>query len=201
MSMILRIIGLLCLGGAGIAGASWLNTENIMLPLSKEILISNRKTYSLAFTPNQSASERDYNVRLYFGKTGESSLNCEDIKLLGVRWTISTSETVKAWNTLESTDYSCNDRDSFTRLDFSAPSFKPHTNYYFHLSTANEIQNRENINTRVTIQHTDGIGLHYLFMDKALMELFGGGLLLVSLICFAIDLLKFLFNAMNKQRY
>ncbi|PSB56592.1 hypothetical protein C7B77_11340 [Chamaesiphon polymorphus CCALA 037] len=190
--MILRIVGLLCLGGAGIAGASWLNTENIMRPLSKEIVISQGKITSLTFASNQEMSERNYNARLDFDKTGESSLNCEDIKSLGVKWVISTSETVKTWNTLESTDYSCNYDENLTIIGLPAPSFKPHTNYYLHLSTANDIQNKGNINARVAIQHQDGIGTHYLFMDKALAELLGGGLLLVSFICFTIDLLTFL---------
>ncbi|WP_310481411.1 hypothetical protein [Chamaesiphon sp. VAR_48_metabat_403] len=187
--MILRIIGLFCLGGVGIAGASWLNTENIMLPLSEEIIISTKKTTSLSFTPNRAVSETSYNVRLYFDKTGESSLNCEDVKLLGVRWAISTSETVKSWNTLESTDYLCNYDDNLPEIGFLAPSFKPHISYYLHLSTANNIQNRENIKVRAAIQHQGGLDLHYLFMDKAFAELLGGCLLLISFICFAIDLL------------
>jgi hypothetical protein len=193
--MILRIIGLLCLGGSGIAGASWLNTENIMLPLSEEIIISTKKTTSLEFTPNREASERGYNVRLYFNKTRESSLNCKDVKLLGVRWAISTSDTVKLWNTLESTDYSCDYYDNLAEISFLAPSFKPDINYYLHLSTTNNIQNRENIKVRTAIQHQGGIDLHYLFMDKALAELLGVCLLLVSFVCFAVDLLIIFLNS------
>ena len=189
LSMIPRIIGLFCLGGVGIAGASWWNIDKIMNPLSKEVLLSTDRS-SLVFVPTQEVSGRDYNVRLYFENRRELLLNCEDVKSLGVRWVISTSEIVKSWNLLDSTDYSCDSLDDMTVVSFLAPSFNPSTKYYFHLSTNNKAENRRNTKVHAVIQHGDGIGTHYLFMDKALLELLGGGLLFASLICFSIDFWK-----------
>jgi hypothetical protein len=47
------------------------------------------------------------------------------------------------------------------------------------------------------IQHADGIGTHYLWMDKALAELLGRGLLLASFLCFVPDLLLDIFKNSN----
>lgn len=119
-------------------------------------------------------------------------LTCEDIYQLGIQWPISNTDTVKSWNDLSSTNsYSCDSRDDIgiTIVSFSAPSFKQHTNYYWHLSTFNKIRNNKQISVRAAIQHEDGIATHYLFMDQALAGLLGGVLLLVSLICFLLDLL------------
>lgn len=189
MSLVLRIIGLLCLGGAGIAGSSWLNTDKIMNPVRKEVVISTSKITTLMFTPNQEISSRDYDGRLYFENTSGSLLNCDDVKLLGIQWAIGISETVKSWNALKITNSSCEFRDHLTVVSFLAPSFKPDTNYYFHLSKTNQIQHEDKTKVYAAIQHVDGIGTHYLFMDKALSELLGGGLFLISFICLATDLL------------
>jgi hypothetical protein len=189
LSIILRIIGLLCLGGVGIAGASWWNTDKIMNPVRKEVVISVSRVTTLVFTPNQEVSERDYVVRLYFENTPELLRTCDDVKLLGVQWMVGTSEIVQSWNALENKNYSCESQDNLTVASFLAPSFKPYTNYYFHLSTTNKTWNGGNVKVIAAIQHPDGIGTHYLFMDKALAELLGGGLLLVSLICFVTDFL------------
>jgi hypothetical protein len=185
--IILRIVGFLCLGGAGIAGVSWWNTDKIMNPVRQEVVISVGRVTTLAFTPNQEISERDYVIRLYFENTPELLRTCDDVKLLGVQWVVGNSETVNSWNTLENKNYSCEIRENWTVASFLTPSFKPYTNYYFHLSTTNKIWNGGNVKVIAAIQHADGIGTHYLFMDKALAELLGGGLLLVSLICFVTD--------------
>jgi hypothetical protein len=190
--MTLRIIELLCLGGVGIAGASWWNTDKVMNPAIEEVVISTGRITSLVFTPSQEVSERDYAVRLYFKNIQQSIQNCEDVKILGVQWAIVPNETVKSWNVLSKTNYSCESQDNVTTVSFSAPSFRPHIKYYFHLLKTNEINSQTNIKVIAAIQHVDGIGTHYLFMDKALAELLGIGLLSIGLICFGLDLLKFL---------
>jgi hypothetical protein len=190
--MILRIIGLLCLSGVGIAGASWWNTDKIMNPAIEEVVISTDRITSLVFTPSQAVSERDYTVRLYLKNTKESIQHCKDVKLLGIKWAIVSSETAKSWSWLSKTDYSCDTQDNFTVVSFAAPSFKPHVKYYFHLLATNEDNSKDNIKVVAGIQHADGLGTHYLFMDKAVAELLGGGLLLISLLCFGLDLLKFI---------
>lgn len=185
--MILRIIGLLCLGGVGIAGVSWWNTDTIMTPVSEEAVLSIGRISSLTFTPTQEVSARDYNVRLYFESSRELLITCEDIKSLGIQWAISNSDIAKPWNLLASTDYSCDAYDNKTVVSFLAPSFKPSTKYYFHLSKNNQSDRKTNLKVHAAIKHKDGIGTHYLFMDKAGAELLGGGLFFVSLMCFLID--------------
>jgi hypothetical protein len=196
LSLILRIIGLFCLGGVGLAGRSWLNTDKIMNPVSQEVVISASRITTLVFTLNKEVSERDYVVRLYFENTPESSRTCDDVKSLGVQWVVGPSETVKLWNALANTNYSCEPRDNLTIVSFLAPSFKPYINYYFHLSTTNKTWNGGNGKVHAAIQHADGIATHYLFMDKALAELLGGGMLLLSLICFVTD---FLITFLNRK--
>jgi hypothetical protein len=194
LSLVLRIIGLLCLGGAGVAGSLWLNTDKIMNPVRKEVVISTGKITTLMFTPNREISSRDYDGRLYFDNTPGPLLNCDNVKLLGIQWAIGTSEIAKSWNDLKITNDSCEFRNHLTVVSFLAPSFKPDTNYYVHLSKTNKIQQGDKIKVYAAIQHVDGIGTHYLFMDKALFELLGGLLLLVSFICFLIDFLMFFFR-------
>lgn len=191
MSITPRILGLLCLGGVGVAGASWWNTDKIMNPVREEVVISESKITTLVFTPNQEVSQRKYVVRIYFENTPKLSRTCDDVKLLGVQWVVGTSETVGLWNALENKNYSCESQDNYTVTSFLAPSFKPYTKYYYHLSTTNKTWNGGQVKVIAAIQHADGIGTHYLFMDEALAELIGGGLLLFSLICFATDFLIF----------
>jgi hypothetical protein len=160
-----------------------------MNPVIKEVVISADTVTTLKFTPNREISNRDYVGRLYFNNTPESLINCDDIKLLGIQWAIGASQLVKTWSTLQVSSSSCEFRNDFTVVNLLAPSFKPNKNYYFHLSKINKTQHGEKIKVYAAIQHADGIGTHYLFMDKALAELLGEGLLLVSFICFATDLL------------
>lgn len=188
--MILRIIGLLCLGGVGIAGVSWWNIDKIMTPVSEEAVLSIGRISSLVFTSTQEVSARNYSVQLYFENSRALLITCEDIKSLGIQWAISNSNIEKSWHLLASTDYSCDVRDNTTVVSFLAPSFKPSTKYYFHLSNNNKSERQTNLKVRAAIQHEDGIGTHYLFMNKALLELLGGGLFFVSLICFLIDFWK-----------
>lgn len=188
--MSLRIIGLLCLGGVGIAGASWWNTDKIMNPVNEEVVISINRINSLAFTPTQEVSERKYNARLYLENSPKLLVTCEDIKFLGIQWEISNSNIAKSWNLLANTDYTCNSWDNTTVVSFVAPPFNPHTKYFFHVSKNHKTEKRTSIKGRAAIQHKDGIGTHYLFMDKAFSELLGAGLLFISLICFAIDFWK-----------
>ncbi len=187
--MILRIIGLFCLGGVGVVGASWWNIDKIMNPVIKEVVLSTDRS-SLEFIPTQEISGRNYDVRLYFGNRRELLLTCEDIKSLGVQWVISTSEIVKSLNLLDHTDHSCDSGDNTTVVSFPTPSFNPSIKYYFHLSTKNKSENRIKTKVHAAIQHENGIGTHYLFMDKALLELSVGGLLFVGLICLSIDFWK-----------
>lgn len=63
---LLRIIGLVFLGGALIAELWWWNTEKIMNPVSEKVILSIDKTISLSFIPNQEVPERHYTFRLYF---------------------------------------------------------------------------------------------------------------------------------------
>jgi hypothetical protein len=190
---------LLCLSGAGIAGSSWLNTDKIMNPVSKEVVISTSKITTLMFMPNQEISSRNYVGRLSFDNTPESLVNCDDVKLLGIQWEIGTSEKVKSWNALEITNSSCEFRDHITVVSFLAPSFNPNKSYYFHLSKINKTQYGGKIKVYAAIQHVDGIGTHYLFMDKALSELLGGGLLLIGFICFVIDFLTVSFRRRSPE--
>jgi hypothetical protein len=191
--LVLRIIGLLCLGGAGIAGSSWLNTDKIMNPVRKEVVISTNEITTLIFMTNQEISIRDYVGRLYFDNTPESSVNCDDVKLLGIQWEIGTSETVKSWNALERTNSLCEIKDNLTVVNFSNLSFKANINYYLHLSKINKNSHGDKIKVYAAIQHADGIGTHYLWMDKALAELLGYGLLIASFLCFVPDLLLVIF--------
>lgn len=181
---------MLCLGGVGIAGVSWWNISKIMTPVSEEVVLSMGRISSLAFTPTQEVSARDYNVRLYFENSRELLITCEDIKSLGIQWIISNSDIAKSWNLLASTDYSCNVHDNKTVVSFLASSFKSSTKYYFHLSKNNKSERQTSIKVHAAIQHEDGIGTHYLFMDLALAELLGEGLFVVSLMCFLIDFWK-----------
>ena len=185
------------MGGVGVAGTSWWNTDKIMNPVSEEVVISVSRITTLVFTPNQEVSGRDYVVRLYFENMPESSLTCDDFKLLGIQWVVGPSETVKLWNALANTKYSCEFRDNLTVASFVAPPFKPYTNYYFHLSTTNKTWNDGNVKVHAAIQHADGIATHYLFVDKALAELLGERLLLVSLICFITDFLTIFLRSKN----
>jgi hypothetical protein len=196
--LVLRIIGLLCLGGAGIAGSSWLKTDKIMNPVIKEVVISKNKVTTLKFTSNREISSRDYVGRLYFYNTPESLVNCDDVKLLGIHWVIDTNKSVKTWRTLEDSSSLCEFRNDFTVVSLLAPSFKPNTNYYFHLSKSDKIQHGDNIKVYAAIQHADGIGTHYLFMDKALSELVRGGLFLVGFLCLLPDFLRFFFRRRSK---
>jgi hypothetical protein len=200
MSITLRIVGLLCLGGVGIAGSFWWNTDKIMNPVMKEVVISVGRVTTLVFTTDRKISEGDYVVRLYFENTPELLRTCDDVKLMDVRSVVGTSEIVKSWSAPENKNYSCESQDNFTVASFLAPSFKPYKNYYFHLSATNKKWNGGNVKVIAAIQHADGLNTHYLFMNKALTELLGGGLFLVSLICFTTDLLTIFLSRKSLKR-
>ena len=160
-----------------------------MNPVRKEVVILTNKITTLTFTSNKEISSRDYDGQLYFKNTPEALVNCDDVKLLGLRWSIDTSKAVKSWNALNLTNYLCEVRDDLTIVSFLAPSFEIDKNYYFHLSKTNKIQQEGKIKIYAAVQHVNGIVTHYLFMDKALAELMGWGLSLVSFMCFATDFL------------
>jgi hypothetical protein len=186
-AVLLRIICLFCLVGVAIAGLSWWNTDKILRPVWKELVLPTGETQSLAFKPNQEIAKRHYDIGLYFENAQNPFLDCETVKLLGIRWSITPSNVVQSWNDLSNTDYLCRFQNNFTVVSFAAPSFKPHTNQIFYLSRLNNIPSKGKIKVYAALQHEDSLETHYLFMDKALAELLGGGLLLVSLSCFVID--------------
>jgi hypothetical protein len=183
-----RVIGLLCLGGAVIAGSWWWDTDRIMTPLYAEVTMPIDKTISLAFSSDLKISEETYDINLYFDNKKYSLITCDNIESLGIKWSISTSDTVRSWEDLPTIDRdSCHSYDDLTSVNFPAPSFKANANYYLYLSRSNRSQNKGEIKCIVAIQHSMGIATHYLFMKKGLAELLGGGLSLVSLSCLAVS--------------
>ena len=187
----MRFLGLVCLAGVGIAAWSWFNTDKIMNPVRQKVIIDPGEIISLEFKTNQEISQRNYDVNFYFDR---DFINCgeidgDEVDSLGLSWSISSLKDTDTWNDLARGNHACFSFGDWTTVRFPAQSFLPNTNYFFHLSRNNLESTTDEIEVRAAIQHEHGIGTHYLFMNKAIAEILGGVLLIISLLCFLIDIL------------
>ncbi len=86
----ITIIGVIFICVAVLAAHSWRELDHAMLPMSVKASISKERGIIKSFESSQRISQEDYNINLSIENARQQLIDCANIKLLDLQWSLST---------------------------------------------------------------------------------------------------------------
>jgi hypothetical protein len=200
----LRIIGILCLGGALLAGLAWREAYLKLFPIDQEAVLKAKQVISASFIPEVSLSpgESVYQMDFQFKDLRKDPLRCSEIRELSIKWAFSEDAKVREWNTFPSQNSDCKELGDRVIIVFPDLQFKPGIKQYLNVSvdSGGSSNNLEIDQSRIRVRLTrNGLDFHYGSIDIEAAALITGGFLSISTVCGLTDLVLLVGKKLQPQ--